>query len=97
MDGLPLLVDEGVLGVIPKKLERFAGGLHCLLEAIDRLKVTASSHQRAFLVEVMGRDCGYLATAVGIASGEPVPVAAVMSAGRVEQVGQGGQVGETCA
>src|SRR5437016_212222 len=31
------------------------------LEAIDRLKVTASSHQRALLIEVMGRDCGYLA------------------------------------
>ena len=32
--------------------------LNIALEAIDRLKVTASSHQRAFLVEVMGRDCG---------------------------------------
>jgi 6-phosphofructokinase 1 len=39
------------------------------LEAIDRLKTTASSHQRAFLVEVMGRDCGYLAMMVGIAGG----------------------------
>ena len=35
--------------------------LNVALEAIDRLKVTASSHHRAFLVEVMGRDCGYLA------------------------------------
>ncbi|MCC7209436.1 MAG: 6-phosphofructokinase, partial [Anaerolineae bacterium] len=33
------------------------------------LKVTASSHQRAFLVEVMGRDCGYLALMAGIAGG----------------------------
>ena len=39
------------------------------LEAVDRLKVTASSHHRAFLVEVMGRDCGYLALMVGIAGG----------------------------
>ena len=39
--------------------------LNIALEAIDRLKVTASSHQRAFLVEVMGRDCGYLALMVG--------------------------------
>jgi 6-phosphofructokinase 1 len=43
--------------------------LNIALEAIDRLKVTASSHQRAFLVEVMGRDCGYLALAAGIAGG----------------------------
>jgi 6-phosphofructokinase 1 len=43
--------------------------LNIALEAIDRLKVTASSHQRAFLVEVMGRDCGYLALVAGIAGG----------------------------
>lgn len=43
--------------------------LNVALESVDRLKTTASSHRRAFLVEVMGRDCGYLALAVGIASG----------------------------
>jgi 6-phosphofructokinase 1 len=43
--------------------------LNIALEAIDRLKVTASSHQRAFLVEVMGRDSGYLAMMSGIAGG----------------------------
>lgn len=43
--------------------------LNIALEAIDRLKVTASSLERAFLVEVMGRDCGYLALMVGIAGG----------------------------
>lgn len=43
--------------------------LNIVLEAIDRLKVTASSHQRAFLIEVMGRECGYLALMAGIAGG----------------------------
>jgi len=43
--------------------------LNVALEAIDRLKVTASSHQRAFLIEVMGRGCGYLALMAGIAGG----------------------------
>ena len=43
--------------------------LNIALEAIDRLKVTASSHQRAFLLEVMGRDCGYLALMSAIAGG----------------------------
>ena len=43
--------------------------LNVALEAIDRLKVTASSHGRAFLVEVMGRNCGYLALMAGIAGG----------------------------
>ncbi|HOK44312.1 MAG TPA: 6-phosphofructokinase [Bryobacteraceae bacterium] len=43
--------------------------LNIALENIDRLKVTASSHRRAMLVEVMGRDCGYLALMAGIAGG----------------------------
>jgi 6-phosphofructokinase 1 len=43
--------------------------LNVALEAIDRVKVTASSHERAFLVEVMGRNCGYLALVSGIAGG----------------------------
>ena len=55
------------------------------LESVDRLRVTASSHRRGFLVEVMGRDCGYLAAMVGIAGGaeaicvpeEPQPPEAV--------------------
>jgi 6-phosphofructokinase 1 len=46
--------------------------LNIALEAIDRLKTTASSHHRAFLVEVMGRDCGYLALMAGIAGGAEV-------------------------
>jgi 6-phosphofructokinase 1 len=43
--------------------------LNIALEAIDRLKTTASSHQRAFLLEVMGRNSGYLALMSGIAGG----------------------------
>jgi 6-phosphofructokinase 1 len=48
--------------------------LNTALEAIDRLKTTASSHQRAFVVEVMGRNCGYLALMAGIAGGADVVV-----------------------
>ena len=43
--------------------------LNTILDAIDRIKDTAASHQRAFLIEVMGRDCGYLALASGLAGG----------------------------
>lgn len=43
--------------------------LSVVLNAIDNLKVTASSHRRALLVEVMGRKCGYLALMAGIAGG----------------------------
>jgi 6-phosphofructokinase 1 len=43
--------------------------LNVIVEAIDRLKVTASSHERAFLVETMGRKSGYLALMAGITGG----------------------------
>lgn len=39
------------------------------LDAIDKLRITAASHERAFLVEVMGRHCGYLALMAAIAGG----------------------------
>jgi 6-phosphofructokinase 1 len=63
--------------------------LNVILEAIDRIKVTASSHRRGFIVEVMGRDCGYLALMAGLAGGaesiiipeadtDPAEVAAVI-------------------
>jgi 6-phosphofructokinase 1 len=48
--------------------------LNIALEAIDRLTTTAASHQRAFLVEVMGRGSGYLALMTGIAGGAEVIV-----------------------
>lgn len=48
--------------------------LDVALESIDRLKVTASSHHRAFIIEVMGRECGYLALMSGIAGGAEVTV-----------------------
>ena len=44
------------------------------LQAIDMLRTTASSHQRAFLVETMGRNCGYIALMTGIAGGAEVIV-----------------------
>jgi len=43
--------------------------LNTVLENIDRIKDTASSHRRAFLIEIMGRDCGYLTLMGGIAGG----------------------------
>ncbi len=43
--------------------------LNTALIAIDKIKDTASSHQRAFLIEVMGRENGYLALMAGMAGG----------------------------
>lgn len=43
--------------------------LHRIVEAIDALTSTAASHQRSFVIEVMGRHCGYLALTSAIAGG----------------------------
>ncbi|HVO41633.1 MAG TPA: 6-phosphofructokinase, partial [Aggregatilineales bacterium] len=46
--------------------------LNTILDALDKLRDTASSHERAFLIEVMGRNCGYLALTGGILGGAEV-------------------------
>ncbi len=43
--------------------------MNTIVEAIDRICDTADAHRRTFLVEVMGRDCGYLAMTCAIAAG----------------------------
>ena len=42
--------------------------LNTIVEACDRISDTASAHRRVFIVEVMGRQCGYLAMRAGIAA-----------------------------
>jgi 6-phosphofructokinase 1 len=43
--------------------------LHRITEAVDAISSTAASHQRTFVVKVMGRNCGYLALMGGLATG----------------------------
>jgi 6-phosphofructokinase 1 len=65
--GVASTIDNDVFGAEPSIGATTA--LDTALEAIDRLRVTASAHRRAFVVEVMGRDSGYLALMAGIAGG----------------------------
>ncbi len=65
--GVPKTIDNDQLGT-----DMSIGvdtALNTIIEAIDKIKDTAASHHRAFLVEVMGRRCGYLALAGAIACG----------------------------
>jgi phosphofructokinase-like protein len=50
----------------------FDTALHTVTDAIDKIHTTASSHHRVMVVEVMGRDCGWIALAGGIAGGAHV-------------------------
>lgn len=47
----------------------FDTALHTVSDAIDKIHTTAASHHRVMVVEVMGRDCGWIALAGGIAGG----------------------------
>jgi 6-phosphofructokinase 1 len=68
--GVPSTIDNDVYGTDVSIGADTA--INITLEAIDRLRTTASSHQRAFAVETMGRDCGYIALMAGIAGGAEV-------------------------
>jgi 6-phosphofructokinase 1 len=84
--GVPATIDNDVPGTaIAIGVDT---ALNTVLGAIDRIKDTASSHQRAFLIEVMGRDCGYLALMGGVAGGaEMVLIPEVETT--LEEVAQG--------
>jgi 6-phosphofructokinase 1 len=74
--------------------------LNIALEAIDRLKVTASSHQRAFVIEVMGRNCGYLALMAGIAGGAEtivIPEAEIEPESIAEEIARAYNIGKAHA
>lgn len=65
--GIPSTIDNDVNGTdISIGVDT---ALNTILDAIDRIKDTASSHNRAFLIETMGRNSGYLALASGLAGG----------------------------
>jgi len=68
----PALQAVGLVGSIDNDMwgtDRTIGcdsALHRIVDAVDTLTATARSHQRAFVVEVMGRRCGYLALAAAV-------------------------------
>lgn len=65
--GMPASIDNDIWGTAMSIGVDTA--LNVILGATDCLRSTASSHERVFLVEVMGRSCGYLAMVGGILSG----------------------------
>jgi len=65
--GIPASIDNDI-GLTTSAIG-VDSALNTIVEACDKIADTASSHNRAFLVEVMGRDCGYLAMAAAVATG----------------------------
>lgn len=65
--GLPGTIDNDLNGT--DTTIGYDTALNTIMESMDRLRDTATSHERLFFVEVMGRNCGYLALNSAIASG----------------------------
>jgi len=65
--GIPASIDNDIYGT--DMSIGVDSALNTVISAIDKIKDTASSHRRAFIIEVMGRNSGYLALMSGIAGG----------------------------
>ena len=65
--GLPGTIDKDLAGT--DNTIGFDTAVNTAVEAIDKIRDTAESHDRLFIVEVMGRDAGYIALNSGIACG----------------------------
>jgi len=65
--GIPGTIDNDIYGT--DHTIGYDTALNTVVEAVDRIRDTASSHHRIFFVEVMGRDAGFIALDSAIASG----------------------------
>lgn len=65
--GLPGTIDNDIYGT--ESTIGFDTALNTVIDAVDKIRDTASSHHRVFFVEVMGRDAGFIALHSAIASG----------------------------
>lgn len=68
--GIPASIDNDLAGT--DTTIGFDTAINTALDAIDKIRDTATSHERVFVVEVMGRNRGFLALAVGLASGAEI-------------------------
>ena len=65
--GIPATIDNDIYGT--DMALGTDSAMNTIIEVIDKIKDTASSHERTFIIEIMGRDSGYLALMSGIATG----------------------------
>ena len=70
--GVPCTIDNDLYGT--DSTIGYDTALNTVIECVDKIRDTASSHERLFFVEVMGRDAGFLALNAAIASGAEAAV-----------------------
>jgi 6-phosphofructokinase (EC 2.7.1.11) len=65
--GIPATIDNDILGT--DTTIGFDTAVNTVVEAVSKIRDTATSHERTFVIEVMGRECGSIALQAGIACG----------------------------
>ena len=65
--GIPATIDNDIFGT--SHTIGFDSACNTVMSAIDKIRDTASSHNRLFFIEVMGRDAGHIALNTGVSSG----------------------------
>jgi len=88
--GLPGTIDNDLWGT--DSTIGYDTSLNTIMDCVDKLRDTATSHERVFLVEVMGRDAGFLTLSAAIASGAEAAIIPERSTVREqieEAIGQG--------
>jgi len=88
--GLPGTIDNDLWGT--DATIGYDTALNTIMECVDKLRDTGTSHERLFLVEVMGRDAGFLTLSAAIAAGAEaaiIPERATVAEQLEEAIGQG--------
>ncbi|MFN4244902.1 MAG: 6-phosphofructokinase [Brevinematia bacterium] len=94
--GVPGTIDNDIKGT--DYTIGYDTAINVAMDAIDKIRDTATSHERLFIVEVMGRNAGYIANAVGLASGAEdvlIPEIDITLEETIERILQGRKRGKT--
>ena len=83
--GLPGTIDNDLYGT--DRTIGYDTALNTIMECVDKIRDTATSHERLFFIEVMGRDAGFLALNGAIASGAEAAIIPEIST-EVDQLGE---------
>ncbi|MBE6305028.1 MAG: 6-phosphofructokinase [Bacteroidales bacterium] len=83
--GLPGTIDNDLFGT--DRTIGYDTALNTIMECVDKIRDTATSHERLFFIEVMGRDAGFLALNGAIATGSEAAIIPEIST-EVDQLGQ---------
>jgi 6-phosphofructokinase 1 len=94
--GIPGTIDNDIYGT--NYTIGYDTALNTVVEAVDKIRDTASSHDRVFLIEVMGRDAGFIAVNAGVAVGAEevlIPEENIGTEGLMNSLRKGNDTGKT--